>query len=74
MHPDDLADLDALLRQPDPADLIGRGHRQTYRGFPAQQERTLKRSVAAYLAARRGLEAVVVREAAVTRHLRVVGR
>ena len=73
MHPDDLARLDALLRQPDPADLVGRGHRLTLRAFPARQEQTLKRSVTAYLAARRGLE-TGTEQAVKVRRLRVVGR
>lgn len=73
LHPDTLAALDALLRQPDPADLLGRGHRQTLRGLPALKERTFARAVAAYLAARRGLEAPT-RAAVPVRRLRVVGR
>ena len=74
MTTDTLADLDALLRQPDPADLAGRGHRLTQRPYPALRERTLRHAIEAHLAARRGWHATVSREAATVRHLRVVGR
>lgn len=74
MTDDILSALDALLRATDPADLVGRGHHQTQRPLPALRERTLKRAIDAHLAARRGWLAVVTRDAATVRHLRVVGR
>ena len=69
-----LAALDALLQQPDPADLVGRGHRQTQRPYPALRERTLQRAIDTHLAERRGWHATVSRDAVTVRHLRVVGR
>lgn len=74
MDVDMLAALDALLQQPDSADLAGRGHRLTQRPYPALRERTLQRAIVAHLAERRGWHATVSREAGRGRHLRVVGR
>lgn len=74
MSDDALSALDVLLRTPDPADLVGRGHHLTQKPLPALRERTLKRAIDAHLAERRGWTAVVVRDAMTVRHLRVVAR
>lgn len=74
MEADVIAALDSLLRQPDPADLVGRGHHRTLGPFPALRERTLQRAIDTHLAERRGWHATVSRDAGTVRHLRVVGR
>lgn len=76
MTPDTLADLDALLRQPDPDDLrsqtgASRGARLVYRAYPALRERTFRMAVDAHLAERRGWHAAVTRDAAPRRRLRL---